>query len=97
MQLDAAYITDIILKTLEKLGLDYKSFFIGLGFVGDSVMSGAISGVQKRIQAKAPFVYYVHCCGHKLNLVSISVAKYVPQVSKFFILLEELMFLLVIR
>ena len=24
MQLDAAYITDIVLKTLEKLGLDYR-------------------------------------------------------------------------
>ena len=49
MQLDAAYITDIILKWLEKLGLDYKSSLIGLRFDGASVMSGGISGVQKRI------------------------------------------------
>lgn len=90
MQLDAAYITDTILKALQKLGLDYKSSLIGLGFDGASVMSGGISGVQKRIQEKAPFAYYVHCYGHRLNLVLISVAKYVPQASEFFILLEEL-------
>ena len=90
MQLDAAYITDIILKTLEKLGLEYKSSLVGLGFDGASVMSGAVSGVQKRIREKAPFAYYVHCHGHRLNLVLISMAKYVPQVSEFFILLEAL-------
>ncbi|XP_064111541.1 uncharacterized protein LOC135219038 [Macrobrachium nipponense] len=86
--LDAAYITDIILQTLEKLGLDYKSL-VGLGFDGASVMSGGISGVQKRIKEKALFAYYVHCYGHKLNLVLTSVAKNVPQASEFFSLLEE--------
>ena len=45
MHLDAAYITNIILKTLENLGLDYKLYLIGLGFNGASVMSGGISGV----------------------------------------------------
>ena len=45
MQLDAAYITDIILKTLEKLSLGYESSLIGLGFDGASVMSGVINGV----------------------------------------------------
>ena len=88
--LDAASITDIILKSLEKLDLDYKSSLVGLGFDGASVMSGGISGVQKRIQDKAHFAYYVHCYGHRLNLVLISVAKYVPQASEFFSLLEEL-------
>ena len=90
MLLDAAYITDIILKTLEKLGLDYKSSLVGLGFDGASVLSGAVSGVQKRIREKAPFAYYVHCHGHRLNLVLISMAKYIPQASEFFILLEAL-------
>ncbi|XP_066983854.1 zinc finger MYM-type protein 6-like [Macrobrachium rosenbergii] len=52
--LDAASITDIILKSLDKLGLDYKSSLVGLGFDGASVMSGGISGVQKRIRDKAP-------------------------------------------
>ena len=45
MHLDAVYITDIILKTLENLGLDYKLYLIGLGFNGASVMSGGISRV----------------------------------------------------
>ena len=88
MQLDAAYIIDIILKTLEKLDLDYKSSLVGLEFDRASVMSGGISGVQKRIQ-KSPFAYYLHCYGHRLNLVLISVIKYVPQASEFFIFLEE--------
>ncbi|XP_064083087.1 uncharacterized protein LOC135199099 [Macrobrachium nipponense] len=73
----------------KKLGLDYKSSLVGLGFDGASVMSGGISGVQKRIKEKALFAYYVHCCGHKLNLVLTSVAKNVPQASEFFSLLEE--------
>lgn len=88
--MDAAFITDIILKSLEKLGLDYKSSLVGLGFDGASVMSGVISGVQKRIRDKAPFAYYVHCYGHRLNLVLINVAKCVPQAAEFFSLLEEL-------
>ncbi|XP_066981204.1 zinc finger MYM-type protein 1-like [Macrobrachium rosenbergii] len=88
--LDAASITDIILKSLDKLGLDYKSSLVGLGFDGASVMSGGISGVQKRIRDKAPFAYYIHCYGHRLNLVLINVAKYVPQAAEFFSLFEEL-------
>ncbi|XP_066955205.1 uncharacterized protein [Macrobrachium rosenbergii] len=88
--LDAASITDIILKSLDKLGLDYKSSLVGLGFDGASVMSGGISGVQKRIRDKAPFAYYIHCYGHRLNLMLINVAKYVPQAAEFFSLLEEL-------
>ncbi|XP_066958613.1 zinc finger MYM-type protein 1-like [Macrobrachium rosenbergii] len=88
--LDAAYITDIILKALEKLGLEYKSSLVGLGFDGASVMSEGISGVQKCIKEKTPFAYYVHCYGHKLNLVLTSVAKNVPQASEFSSLLEEL-------
>ena len=54
MQLDGAYISDIILKTLEKLGLDYKSSLVGSEFDGASVMSRGISGVQKPIQKKPP-------------------------------------------
>ncbi|XP_064089169.1 uncharacterized protein LOC135203362 [Macrobrachium nipponense] len=52
-------------------------------------MSGGISGVQKRTKEKAFFAYYVHCYGHKLNLVLTSVAKNLPQASEFFSLLEE--------
>ena len=90
MQLDAAYITDIILKTLEKLGLHYKSPLIGLGFHGASVLSGGISGVHKRIQKKPPLRIMTLCYGHRLNLVLISVAKYVSQASEFFILHKKL-------
>ena len=88
--LDAAHITDVILRSLGQLGLDYKSSLVGLGFDGASVMSGGTSGVQKRIREKAPLAYYVHCYGHRLNLVLINVVKHVPQAAEFFSLLEEL-------
>ena len=67
IMLDAASITDTILRSLEMLGLDYKSSLAGLGFDGASVMSGKLSGVQKRIRGKAPSAYYVHCYGHRLK------------------------------
>ena len=53
-------------------------------------MSVGVSSVQKRIRDKAPFAYYIHCYGHRLNLVLINVTKYVPQADEFFNLLEEL-------
>ena len=88
--LDAASITDSILNNLEKLGLNYKSSLVGLEFEEASVMSGRLSGVQKRIRDKAPLAYYIHCYGHRLNLVLINAAKYVPEAADFFSLLESL-------
>ena len=88
--LDAASITDNILRSLEMLGLDYKSSLVGLRFDGVSFMSGKLSGVQKRIRDKAPSAYYVHCYGHRLDLVLIAAAKYVPEAAEFFSMLEQL-------
>ena len=50
IMLDAASITDTILRSLEMLGLDYQSSLVGLRFDGASVMSGKLSGVQKRMR-----------------------------------------------
>ena len=58
IQLGAKYITVTILNTLEKLGLDYKSSLVGLGFGRALVVRGGISGVEKHIQEKAPLAYY---------------------------------------
>ena len=89
-ELDASAITDCIINTLERLGLDFKSSLIGLGFDGASVMRGQITGVQKRIRDRAPFAHYVHCYGHRLNLVLINSVKHIPGAADFFSLLENL-------
>ena len=90
IKLDAAPITNCILKTLETLELDYKYSLIGLGFDGASLIRGQLSGVQKRIRDKAPFAYYVHCYEHRLNLVLINATKHIPDAVDFFTLLENL-------
>ena len=65
-----------------------------MGFDGASVMSGRIKGVQKRIRDKVPFAYYIHCHGHKLNLVLVASSKAVPEADDFFYLLEKLYILM---
>ena len=90
LKLDAASITDYVLNTLETLGLGYKSPLIGLGFDWASVMRGQWSGVQKRIHDKAPFLYYVHFYGDRLNLVLINATKHILSAAKFFSLPENL-------
>ena len=57
MQPDAAYVTDIIQKTLKKLDIDYKSSLIGLGFNGASVMSGVVVVFTSAInQIESPII-----------------------------------------
>lgn len=90
INLDAASITDVILTNLRNLGLDYKSSLVGLGFDGASVMRGKVSGVQQRIREEAPLAHYIHCYGHKLNLVLINVANRVSEAAEFFALLEDI-------
>ena len=89
-KLDAESITDAILSKLDKIGLDYKSSLIGMGFDGASVMSGRVKGVQKRIRDKAPLAYYIHYHGHRLNLVLVASTKAVPESDDFFCILEKL-------
>lgn len=87
---DATSVTDIILKSLEITGLDYKSSRVDLEYDGVSVMSGVMCDAQKCIHDKAPFACNVQFCGPRLNLVLINVTKCVPQAAEFFSLLEEL-------
>ena len=51
-------------------------------------MSGRLGGVQKLIKDTAPMAYYLHCYGHRLNLVLVETV--VPQADDFFSLLEQL-------
>ena len=93
-KLDAESTTNAILSKLDQLGLDYRSSLIGMGFDGASVMSGRVKGVQKRIRDKAPLAYYVHCHGHRLNLVLVASSKAVPEANDFFCILEKLYILI---
>ena len=90
LKLDAESITDCILNTPETLGLHDKSSLIGLCFDGASIIRCHLSDVQKRIRDKSPFPYFMHCCGHRLNLILINVTKHIPGVADFFSLLEKL-------
>lgn len=88
--LDAKSLSDSIIALLSGYGLDYRKNLVGQGYDGASVMSGAISGVAKRIQDVAPLATYVHCYAHRLNLVIVDACKSVPSASQFFALLQEL-------
>lgn len=57
-----------LLKTSILQDVDVKKC-IGQGYDGASVMSGKLSGVQKRMQDYVINALYVHCCAHNLNLV----------------------------
>lgn len=84
-ELDAETMSEAILRQLEKMGLDIRSSLVGMGFDGASVMSGKCNGVQARIGDRAPIAYYVHCYGHRLNLVLIDAVNNVPQAADFFL------------
>lgn len=88
--LDAKSLSDSILKLLGGYGLDYRSNLVGQGYDGASVMSGAISGVGKRIQDVAHSATYVHCYAHRLNLVLVDVCKTVKEAGQFFALLQQM-------
>ena len=44
---------------------------VSQGYDGAAVMSGCVSGVQKRIRDLVPQAIYVHCHAHCLNLVLV--------------------------
>lgn len=56
----------------------------GQGYDRASVMSGAYTGVQKKITNIIPTELYVHCCAHNLNLVISDAAKSSQKMVGFF-------------
>nr|XP_054592247.1 zinc finger MYM-type protein 1 [Nothobranchius furzeri] len=88
--LDAAGLTDLIIKCLEKHGLEYRNNLVGQGYDGATVMSGKHSGVCTRIQEVAKYAFYVHCNAHCLNLVIVDSVKSVSEADCFFSLLQKL-------
>ncbi|XP_068423358.1 zinc finger MYM-type protein 1-like [Clinocottus analis] len=51
---------------------------------GASVLRGATSGVQKRIQEDYPNAHYVHCYAHQLHLIMQQVTSHMVKVKNFF-------------
>lgn len=88
--LDAAGLTALIIKCLEKHGLEYRTNLVGQGNDGAAVMSSKHSGVCTRIQEVAKYAFYVHCNAHCLNLVIVDSVKSVSEADCFFSLLQKL-------
>ena len=79
-----------VCNVLKRHKIDLKANLVGQGYDGASVMSGRHKGGAVRIKQEAPFVFYVHCHAHRLNLVLVDVIKSLPDDSQFFSLLEKL-------
>ncbi|GMF36575.1 unnamed protein product [Phytophthora fragariaefolia] len=47
----------------------------GHGYGGAANMSGDFNGLQQRIRKISPHAHFIHCFGHRLNLVLVAVAK----------------------
>ena len=56
-------------------------------YVGASVMSGHICGVQTLMHQQYPFAYFVHCAAHSLNLVLSQAVSSIWLVKVFFLLM----------
>lgn len=89
--LDAEGLTKMIVKCLEKHGLDYKNNLGRQGFDGASVMSGKHSGAFARIKSNARFAFYVHYNAHCLNFVLVDVVKSVSEASDCFAPLQNIL------
>ena len=80
----AQYVLGILQKfnSVEKL--------VAQTYDGASVMSSELNGVQAKIKEDVPEAMFLHCYAHKLNLVLLHSAKYMPECKAFFKTLEGL-------
>lgn len=82
--LNAAAFTEVIIKSMDKYGLDAKRI-ISQCYDGASVMNGYKSGVAKRLQDYLrKIIPYVHCFNHRLHLVIVHTVSQVDAVRLFF-------------
>ena len=73
--LTAEYLAQYIVDTLSQFNL---SSMVSQGYNGTAIMSGSVSGVQKRIRELVPQAVYIHCHAHCLNLVLVDCVKSIP-------------------
>ena len=76
-------ITDELMKAL-KMGKLHDVPIIAQAYDGASVMSEKDNGVQKKVRDLQPTAVYIHCMGHKLNLVIISACMTTRHIVTFF-------------
>ncbi len=69
-KLTAEHLFQYIVDTLSRFNINLSSM-VSQGYDGAAVMSGCVSGVQKRIRDLVPQAIYVHCHAHCLNLVLV--------------------------
>lgn len=77
----APAIADYILGVLEKYNCVEK--LVAQTYDGASVMASDLNGVQAQIKEKIPEAMFIHCYAHKLNLVLLHSAKFIPQCKTF--------------
>ena len=70
-KLDALSLTNVILETLEKVGID-PAKIISQCYGGASCMSGDKAGVQRILQDLLQKLIHFHCFNHSLHLVVIA-------------------------
>lgn len=87
--LTAEHLSQYIVDTLAQHCINLSSM-VSQGYDGAAVMSGSVSGVQKRIRDLVPHAVYIHCHAHCLNLVLVDCVKSLPQASEFFSLIQSL-------
>ena len=63
---------------------------IGQSYDGAATMSGELNGVQKKVQDNFPFAYYNHCVAHRMSLCASQSSMTIPEVAKFFGILDKL-------
>lgn len=80
---DAGGITRELIKALTVAKLDDVPI-IAQAYDGASVMSGKDNGVQRKVRDLYPTAVYVHCMGHKLNLVIVACCMTTRHVVTFF-------------
>lgn len=81
--MDAQSISDALISTLLKWGLD-MSCLVAQGYDGASVMSSSKNGVQAKVAAQYPNATYVHCRSQVLNLPIYGECKSVPSICNLF-------------
>jgi hypothetical protein len=78
-----------ICSILSRHNLDIQNVR-GQGYDGASNMRGGLNGLQALILQECPYVYYVHCLAHQLQLVLVASAKEVAEVHTFFQTLNKI-------